>query len=370
MNARSRSAEKRSARRQVGKRILISLLVTVLLLGGLAAAGAYLWSQYGAQVSLALGWTSNDYEGQGEGKTVVVVTEGEIGEDIALALADADVVKTSEAFYDLLLKQDPAVEFLPGSYQLKLQMSSQAALDALQDPANKLAFTAMIPEGKTVAQTLELVSAGAGIPLEELQAAAKNPAAFGLPEGVDSLEGWLFPATYEFEEKTTGVEAIQRLVDRQREELDSLGVAEADRERVLTIAAMVQREGGRIEDFGKVARVIDNRLAQDMLLQMDSTAQYGMGQHEDGSVWSTDEALSDDNPWNTYVHTGLPKGPIANPGADAIEATLNPTAGDWLYFVAVNLDTRESIFSSTLEEHNAAVGVLNEWCAANPGKGC
>ena len=370
MNARSKSAEKRSARRQTGKRILISLLVTVLLLGGLAAGGAYLWSHYGAQISLMMGWTTNDYEGQGEGETVVVITEGEIGEDIARALAEADVVKTSEAFYDLLLKQDPAVEFMPGSYKLKLQMSSQAALDALQDPANRLAFTAMIPEGKTVAQTLEIVSAGADIPLEELEAAAADPAAFGLPAGVDSLEGWLFPATYEFEENTTGTEAIQRMVNRQREVLNELGVTEADAQRVLTIAAMVQREGGRIEDFGKVARVIDNRLAQDMLLQMDSTAQYGMGQHEDGSVWSTDEALTDDNPWNTYVHTGLPKGPIANPGADAIAATINPTPGDWLYFVAINLDTRESMFTSTLEEHNAAVGVLNEWCAANPGKGC
>lgn len=370
MNARSKGAETRSASRQVGKRILISLLVTVLLLGGLAAGGAYLWSQYGAQISLMMGWTSNDYEGEGTGETIIVITEGEIGGDVAESLATAGVVKTSEAFYDLLLVQDPVVEFTPGSYKMKLEMSAQAALNALKDPANRMAFTAMIPEGKTVSQTLELVSAGADIPLEELQAAAADPAAFGLPVGVDSLEGWLFPATYEFEADTTGAEAIQRMVDRQREVLNEFGVPEADRERVLTIAAMVQREGGRIEDFGKVARVIDNRLAQNMLLQMDSTAQYGMGQHDDGSVWSTDEALTDDNPWNTYVHTGLPKGPIANPGADAIEATLHPTPGDWLYFVAINLETRESMFTSTLEEHNAAVGVLNEWCAANPGKGC
>jgi UPF0755 protein len=87
-------------------------------------------------------------------------------------------------------------------------------------------------------------------------------------------------------------------------------------------------------------------------------------------VWSTDEALSDDNPWNTYVHEGLPKGPIANPGRDAIAAAIDPEAGDWLYFVAVNLDTRESVFSATLEEHNAAVEQLNQWCVANPGKGC
>ena len=365
MNARTR--EKRPGR---GKRIAIVLVITAVLLGGLGAAGAYLWSQFGDRISEALGWTSNDYEGTGTGDTIIVITPGEIGEDVAASLAEADVVKTSEAFYKLLLAQDPAVEFQPGSYRLKLQMSSQAALDALQDPANRMQLTAMIPEGKTVAQTLELVSAGGDIPLEELQAAAEDPAAFGLPAGVDSLEGWLFPATYEFESDTTGAQAIQRLVDQQKLVLDEAGVAEADRERVLTIAAMIQREGGRIEDFGKVSRVIQNRLAQDMRLQMDSTAQYGMGQHEDGSVWSTDEALADDNPWNTYVHKGLPKGPIANPGRDAINAALNPEPGEWLYFVAINLDTRESAFSVTQEEHETAVARLTEWCSANPGKGC
>lgn len=365
MNARTRGES-----RNIGKRILISLIVAVLLLGGLAVGSAYLWSQYGVRISQALGWTSNDYEGEGHGETIVVITAGEIGEDIAASLAEADVVKTSEAFYELLLEQDPAVEFHPGSYRVKLQMSSQAALDALQDPANRMAFTAMIPEGKTVGQTLEIVSAGADIPLEELQAAAQDIAAYDLPAGVDSLEGWLFPATYEFEENTTGAEAITRLVQEQKAVLDEFGVAVEDRQRVLTIAAMVQREGGRIEDFGRVSRVIQNRLDQGMKLQMDSTAQYGMGQHDDGSVWSTDEALADDNPWNTYVHEGLPRGPIANPGRDAIEAAINPEAGDWLYFVAVNLDTRESAFSATIEEHDAAVERLNQWCTANPGKGC
>lgn len=352
------------------KRALITVGVLVVLLGGLAVAGAFLWAEYGPRISQALGWTSNDYEGEGHGETLVVITEGEIGEDIAISLAEADVVKTSEAFYELLLAQDPAVEFMPGSYQLKLEMSSQAALDALRDPENRLELTAMIPEGRTVAQTLEIVSAGGDIPLDELQAAAEDPSAFGIPDGVDSLEGWLFPATYEFESDTTGEEAIQRLVDEQIRVLDEFGVAEDDRQRVLNIAAMVQREGGRIEDFPRVSRVIANRLDEGMLLQMDSTAQYGYQQHEDGSVWSTDEALQDDNPWNTYVHTGLPQGPIANPGRDAIDAALNPADGDWLYFVAVNLETGESVFSSTVEEHDAATQQLRSWCQANPGQGC
>ena len=363
-------ADANSRGKTVLRRLLITLGVLVVLLGGLAVAGAFLWNEYGPRISQALGWTSNDFEGSGHGETIVVITAGEIGEDIAISLADAGVVKTSEAFYELLLEQDPAVEFMPGSYELKLEMSAQSALDALQDPENRIELTAMIPEGKTVAQTLEIVSAGGDIPLDELQKEAEDPAAFGLPDDVESLEGWLFPATYEFETDTTATEAIQRLVDEQKRVLEEFGVQEDDRERVLNIAAMVQREGGRVEDFPRVSRVIANRLDEGMMLQMDSTAQYGYQQHEDGSVWSTDEALQDDNPWNTYVHTGLPAGPIANPGRDAIDAALNPEEGDWLYFVAVNLETGESVFSSTNAEHERATEQLRSWCQANPGKGC
>ncbi|MBK0418168.1 endolytic transglycosylase MltG [Leucobacter sp. CSA1] len=353
-----------------GRRVAVVLTVTALLLGGLAAAGGYLWSQFGDRVSLALGWTSNDYEGEGSGEVIVKITEGEIGEDVARSLAEHDVVKTSDAFYELLLQQEPAVEFQPGAYQLRQQMSSASALAALQDPENRVQLSAMIPEGSTLAQTLEIVSSGTDIPLEELEEAAADPSAYAVPEGVDSLEGWLFPATYEFEFGATAHDVIARLVDQQNAVLDEFGVAEQDRQRVLTIAAMVQRESGTVEDFGKVSRVIHNRLDHGMLLQMDSTAQYGAEEHDDGSVWSTDEALADDNPWNTYVHSGLPAGPIANPGRDAIAATLEPTPGDWLYFVVSPGGTGASTFSSDSESHEAAVQEYRDWCSATPDSGC
>lgn len=358
-----------SAKRRA-KRAGIVLAVVIVLLGGLAIAGASLWGTYGERIALAMGWSTNDYEGEGHGEVLITITAGEIGEDVAASLAEAGVVKTQQVFYELLLAQDPAVEFQPGLYQLRQEMSAAAALAALQDPANRVQFTAVIPEGRTVAQTLEIVAAGAQIPLEELQAAASDPAQFGLPPGVTSLEGWLYPATYEFEAETSAVEAISTLVGYQIAVLDEFGVPVEERERVLTIASIVEKEAGRAEDFGKVSRVIQNRLAVGMLLQMDSTAQYGYQQHETGSVWSTDEALADPNPWNTYVQAGLPVGPIANPGRAAIEGALNPEPGDWYYFAAVNLDTGESKFSTTIEEHNLVVAELTEWCRANPGRGC
>lgn len=361
---------RRQQRRTRRRRVIISLIVVFALLAGLGVAGGVLWSTYGERISLALGWTSNDYEGEGHGEASITIVPGEIGEDVAKSLADAGVVKTKEAFYELLLAQTTPVEFMPGLYMLRLEMSAQAALDALLDPANRAEFSAVIPEGKTVEQVLELVAAGAGIPLEDLQAAAADPGSFGLPAGVASLEGWIYPATYEFEPGTSAHDALAKMVGYQIGVLDELGVAEADRERVLTIASIVEREAGIADDFGKVSRVIYNRLDAGMKLQMDSTAQYGMQEHGSGSVWSSDEALADDNAWNTYVHTGLPIGPIANPGRAAIEAALNPAPGDWIYFVVTPAGGGASTFSVTWEEHEAAVQEYIDWCANTPDSGC
>lgn len=363
MNARTREDARRT-----GRRVLISLLVALLLLGGLAGAGAYLWSHYGEQVSLAMGWTTNDYDDSDQGEEVsVTVRAGEIGSDISASLEEAGVVKTSDAFTELLLAQQPQVEFQPGIYTLRERMSSQAALDAMQDPANLRQLSATIPEGLTIEGTLERLSQGSGIPYEEFAAAAVDPTVFGLPEGVPSLEGWLFPATYEFQPEMTAHDIIALLVSHQVQVLDEFGVPEADRERVLTVASIVQREG-RDDDFSKISQVIYKRLEIDMALGMDSTAQYGSGEH--GSFWSSDEALSDDNPWNTYVHKGLPIGPISNPGRAAIDAALHPADTDWLYFVNAPGGNGALTFTTNEAEHEAAIQEYRDWCAATPDSGC
>jgi UPF0755 protein len=102
---------------------------------------------------------------------------------------------------------------------------------------------------------------------------------------------------------------------------------------------------------------------------MDSTAQYGVGE-DDGTVSSSENALTDDNPWNTYVHPGLPIGPISNPGDVAINAAMHPADGPWFYFVTVNLDTGETVFTSTIAEHERAREQWIQWCRDNPGSGC
>lgn len=362
--------QRRRTRRRRGVRALIVLIVVGVLLGGLALIGSMFWNQFGDKISETLGWTSNDFDGSGHGEAIITIAPGDIGEDVARSLAEAGVVKTSQAFYELLLVQQPAVEFHPGSYRLQLEMSAQSALDALRDPANRMQLTAMIPEGKTVGQALEIIAVGADIPLEDLQAAAAHPAQFGVPEGVTSLEGWLYPATYEFEPGTEAVEALAKMVGYQIAVLDEFGVPVDDRQRVLTLASIVEREAGIADDFGKVSRVIFNRLEQGMLLQMDSTSQYGYGVQHDGSVWTPTEALVDDNPWNTYVNPGLPVGPIANPGRAAIAAALNPEPGDWLYFVVAPGGTGASNFNVDIQGHQADEQAYRDWCVSTPGSGC
>ncbi|PII81615.1 ABC transporter substrate-binding protein [Leucobacter sp. OLJS4] len=369
MNAREKRGRRAKRESSTGKRVLIVLLVAVLLLGGLGAGVAVLWSSFGAQVSKAMGWEKNDYEGSGTGSAVVTIREGEIGSDIAASLAKQGVVKTSEAFYDLLLKQDPAVEFQVGSYQLKKQMSAKAALAALQDPKNQIKLTVTIPEGMAAGDALARISKVTGIPQADFDAAVKDPSKYGIPKAAPSIEGFLFPATYTFEPGDTAESIIKKMVERMGQALREHGVPEADELRVLTLASIVQREAGSNQaDFPKIARVFQNRLDQGMKLQSDATVAYGTGNTH--TVWTTEAERADaSNKYNTYANPGLPIGPIGLPGDVAIAAAMKPAPGKWLYFVPINLETGETVFSETNEQHEAAVAKLGQWCEAHRAQG-
>ena len=130
----------------------------------------------------------------------------------------------------------------------------------------------------------------------------------------------------------------------------------------MTVASLVEAEARRDEDRPKVARVIENRLAQKMALQMDSTVLYGLGQV--GGVPTT-EQLETDTPYNTYLHAGLPPTPIGAAGIDTLKAVANPADGNWLYFVTVNLDTGETKFTANYDEHMTNVEELKKWIAEN-----
>ena len=312
-----------------------------------------------------------DFTGTGEKESIVMIHDGDTGADIGNTLLKEGVVKSFDAFYQLLLKRSPEPVFQPGAYRLKTRMSGQAALELLLDPSSHLNQTVLITEGTAAVDVLQSLSEGTDIPLADLQTAAADVASFGLPVKATSLEGFLFPDTYSFSPGGTAHDAIQKLVDRQFKALDQAGVAPENRWATIVLAALIQRESGP-NDFYKVSRVFLNRtdpqLWESGLLQSDATVAYGTGNTH--LVTTTDAERADaNNPYNTYVHPGMVIGPISNPGELAIDAALHPADGPWLFFVTWNQETGETIFSTTNDEHQLAVNKWLAWRKDNPEYG-
>ncbi|RLP69706.1 endolytic transglycosylase MltG [Mycetocola reblochoni] len=351
------------------RRWLTPVIVVVAIIAVLGGGAAFAYTTFKPQIdAIASRFQPSDYEGTGTGEVVIQIVDGQDGADVAATLEENDVVMTSRAFYSLLLAQPTEVVFHAGTYRLKSQMSAQAALTALQDDANKLSNQFVIPEGTGIDDVLERIATGLDMDRDELEAAAADPQSFGLPDEATTLEGFLFPATYVIEPGTSATDVLQTLVDRSMQALDEAGVAADDRWDTVILASIVQREAGLAEDYPKVARVFLNRLDTAKwpsgLLQSDATVAYGTGNTH--TVETTPEEREDaSNPYNTYANPGLPVGPISNPGDVAIDAAIHPADGDWLYFVTWNLDTGETSFSTTYEEHEAAVTRWQEWMAAN-----
>ncbi|CAH0189328.1 endolytic transglycosylase MltG [Microbacterium sp. Bi128] len=353
----------------------IALAIVLVILGGIAVGGIALWNTYGERVQAFFGTSEPvDFDaGMATGETRVTIVSGDTGESVSPKLFEAGVTKASNSLYKYMVDNSVAFTFQPGVYKLQQQMTSAAVLDALRDPANRLDNSVQLREGLTLQQSLDVMSEQLGMPRADLEAAVADPSQYGVP--ATTLEGWIFPATYDFDEGVTATEVIQRMVQRTVQSLDTAGVPEADRERILTVASIIEREARNRDDFYKVSRVIENRLQpsnQETFgkLEMDSTVQYGANELGSGSVSTSTEARNNDNPWNTYMYPGLPIGPISNPGDLAIDAAMKPVDGPWLYFVTVNLDTGETVFTSTYGEHEKAVEQWRAWCAANPDGGC
>lgn len=347
----------------------IALAIVVALLGGIAGGGLWAWNTYGPKIQEWMAGTSvDDYEaGQAHGEVRVTIADGDAGAQVSQKVFDAGATKTATSLYDYMIEESVTFTFQPGVFRLQQEMTSPAVLEALANPENKLENSVQLREGLTVEASVAAISEQMGLPLADVQAAVADPSAYGV--AADRLEGWLFPATYEFDEGVTATDVIGRMVARTVQSLDGAGVPVEDRERILTIASIIEREG-RTADFPKVSRVIQNRIEQGMKLQMDSTAQYGFGELHAGSASTSDEAQFDDNAWNTYVIDGLPATPIANPGDAAIDAAMHPADGPWLFFVTVNLDTGETVFTTTADEHQRAVDQWITWCRDHPDSGC
>jgi UPF0755 protein len=247
-------------------------------------------------------------------------------------------------------------------------MGPKEAIFALLDPESKVSIKVVIPEGSRSKFVFAAAAQALGVPVGDFESLAKDPKDLGLPEYANNnVEGFLYPATYRFEEGITPKEVLQQMIKRfnqaaEEQQLDATAKANGlTPYEVLIMASIVEKEVAPI-DQAKAARVILNRLATPMRLQLDSTLNYEL---DTNTIILTSEQLQQDSPYNTYTNDGLPPGPIANPSEAAINAVLNPEDGDWIYWVTVNLDTKETKFASTNQEFLGHKQEFLNWYSKN-----
>lgn len=362
---RGRRAASRGNDKPSGIQRCLPLLLVVLVLAGLGL-GAY--EGYKWVTGHRIEQEADDYTGSGSGEAVITVEDGDTGTDIAKKMVEKDVIKSTGPFVTLFANEPKAASIHPGQYKLKKQMSSSAALDALLDPQSAAGVRVTIPEGSPNKVVFKTLSKQTGIPVAEFEKAAKDYTALGIPENkAKSAEGYLWPGTYTFSDDADAKEILTEMAGRMQSKMEEKGIPAKKQHDVLTRASIVEREARSDEDFGKVARTIDNRLkgvgeagGTPMALQVDSTVAYAVGDVRKGYS-TTPKERAIDSPYNTYKHKGLPIGPISNPGDRSIDAVLNPPKGDWLYWVTVNTDTGETKFATTNAEHEKYVKEWREW---------
>jgi UPF0755 protein len=361
---RSRRHLGRASREGRGKppwwrRLLVIVLALAVIGGGIAVA-------YTALRPVVEGFLeSNDYPGPGEGEVRVTVEQGAGGSVIARELVDADVIKSTKSFVEAANADSKSSGIQPGVYEMKKQMRAADALAVLVNPKNRIVTRVTIPEGLWATEIYAKLSQASGIPVAQYAAAARDAEALGLPASAKgNVEGYLFPASYEFAPDSSAASQLKQMVGESLKRLDALGIAPEQMERVVVLASLVEGEASTQADRGKVARVIENRLASNTSIGFDSTVNYIFKKRG----VPTQEMLDSDSPYNTRRFKGLPPGPIANPGEGALQAAAAPPAGDWFYFVTVNLCTGETRFAVTAADHAKNVAAFNAWRASTGGK--
>ena len=364
---RQRRMEKVERRQRKRRRHWLTSLVIVITL---VAVGVLGYKAIGIMRDASAQAThAEDYKGEGEGEVTVTIPEGASGADIGDILQSKGVVASGKAFTNAAKNNPKGNTIQPGTYKLKKKMSANSALQALLDPESKGDHTLTVIAGSTKQSVKERLKKVGNFTDEQIEAAYADSAAIGLPaEAGGNVEGWLAPGTYDVTENATPKDLVKKMVSQTVTQLKELKVPKEDYQKVLTKASIVEREVNSERYYGQAARVIENRLSQTDgethgLLQMDSTVQYGLGRY--GGIPTEAETQDANNPYNTYVHKGLPPGPIGSPGEAAIKAVLNPPAGSWLYFVTVNLKTGETLFASTNEEQKANTKKLSDYCNKN-----
>lgn len=294
-------------------------------------------------------------------KQAFVVSSGMTASQVATELQKEELIRSAGAFRQLCRINQADSKLLAGMYYLSPSMSAREILNTLLKGPEPDVVRVTIPEGYNVAQIVGvLVENGLGSEENLYSAMQKfqaNDYSFlaDVPAGKNRLEGFLFPDTYFLDKKATPEETISRFLQRFGDELTKENKKRL-KELNLSVyewvikASLVEKEAATAEERPLIAGVFDNRLRIGMPLQSCATVQYVLGKTK---PILTLEDIEIDSPYNTYKHTGLPPGPIANPGDASLKAVLYPESTNYFYFVSKNDGTHA--FAVTLEEHNRNV---------------
>ena len=375
----------RSARRRHRTWLVFAIVVLLVIVAGLVA-GFMVWKSRTEVIP--------DYSGSGDTEVVVRIQGGDGISDIAETLVHAGVVASAEAFEQQAATDGDVQALKPGYYKVRQNASVQATADALVAKENRVGHLRLIPgrqlsdvtavaavgnqPATTVPGYISDITAAACVPLNGQQncftadelwqvAQTADPATLGVvewaadavrasPDPRKRLEGTILPGDFDIPPGSTPEQALKAVVSASAAMWNGTDIIADAAQRGVTpyqaaiIASIVEREG-ITADMPKVSRVIYNRLAAGMKLEMDSTVNYALDR---ASIATSAADRANPSPWNTYLAPALPPTPISSPGPDAIAAALDPAAGSWLYFVKID-NTGTSCFSITTEQHDACV---------------
>lgn len=347
----------RSKEDKIVNKIVLIVVLVFLIIGGILGFSSYRYVTSSLQPL-----DPDDTE-----KVTIVIPSGSSNKAIGEILEDENIIKSGMIF-NYYTKFNNLTGFQAGTYHFSPNMTLEAISEQLQNGEGSVTSDAKvtIPEGFDVDQIGDALAEATNISKDDFLALMESDEFFekmkeiypellasaGDAQGVRyRLEGYLFPATYDYYTGNTLEEVVTQMVDKSNSVLskyfDQIAQKEMTVQEVLTLASLVEKEGSKLEDRKNIAQVFFNRLAIDMPLQSDISILYALGEHKELVTYEDTQV---DSPYNLYVHTGYGPGPFNNPSEAAIQAVLDPTPNNYYYFVA-DIQTQEVYFAETYEQH-------------------
>jgi UPF0755 protein len=294
-------------------------------------------------------------ENEPEESARVQVVKGDTLSDVAAKLEEAGVIESAFVFELQARYEGYGTEIKTGRYTFQPGEDSGKILHELNEGRAAPTITVTIPEGLTIKETAGTVASDSSVRASAFEKAARRTDygyAFLDNPGVETTEGYLFPARYDFEKGVTATQVVDRLLGQYLLETQNLDIADArDRlglteQQLVTVASLIEKEAATPGEKPLIASVIYNRMRKDTPLQIDATIQYALKRPK-ANLSLAD--LKVDSPYNTYKHKGLPPGPICNPGHESLQAALNPANTNYLYYV-LEANGKKHFFTSDYDD--------------------